>query len=145
MSSDYSIDRAKNSSKNLDAYIGNKIKFRRSLLGISQDKLGTHLGVTFQQIQKYEKGTNRVSASMLYNIANFLDVNISFFTDDFENSTKTLNEDSSNAYNVDISKKKESIDLLRVYYKISDASVRKRILELMKAVAVSETDSTADQ
>ncbi|GHT95376.1 transcriptional regulator [Alphaproteobacteria bacterium] len=133
MFSDYNGDKVKNASKDLDAFIGSKIKFRRSMLGISQDKLGSHLGVTFQQIQKYEKGSNRVSASMLYSIADFLDVNVSYFTDDFENAAKELHEDSSNAYNVDVSKKKESIDLLKYYYSITNPSVRRKILDLVKA------------
>ncbi|GHU19441.1 transcriptional regulator [Alphaproteobacteria bacterium] len=133
MSSDYGVDKMKNSSKDLDVYIGSKIKFRRSMLSISQDKLGSHLGVTFQQIQKYEKGSNRVSASMLYHIADFLDVNIAYFTDGFENATKALHEDSSNAYDVDVSKKKESIDLLKAYYKITNPVVRRKVLDLVKA------------
>jgi transcriptional regulator with XRE-family HTH domain len=137
MSLDYNIDKIKKVSKNLDAFIGNKIKFRRSMLSISQDKLGSYLGVTFQQIQKYEKGANRVSASMLYRIANFLDVNMSFFTDGFDNPSKILNDENHPIYNIDISKKKESIDLLKAYYKIKDPSVRKKILKLIKTFSVT--------
>ncbi|MDR3179964.1 MAG: helix-turn-helix domain-containing protein [Holosporaceae bacterium] len=137
MSLDYNVDKIKKVSKNLDSFIGNKIKFRRSMLSISQDKLGSYLGVTFQQIQKYEKGTNRVSASMLYRIANFLDVNVSFFTDGFDNPSKTLNDENQLGYNIDIGKKKESIDLLKAYYKIKDSSVRKKILELIKTFSAT--------
>ena len=76
---DYNGVKTKNINKDLDIYIGNRVKLRRTMLGISQDRLGTSLGITFQQIQKYEKGVNRISASTLYSIANILGVDFSYF------------------------------------------------------------------
>lgn len=145
MPSDYNLqNKTKDSSKSLDTYIGSRIKFRRSMLGISQDKLGSHLGITFQQVQKYEKGANRVSASMLYHIANMLNVDVLYFIDGFENN-KTLHDDNVPNYDIDVSKRKETADLLKVYYKISDSSVRKKILELIKTFsAVSKKTLSLD-
>ncbi len=122
MSLDYNLTKVKVSHKDLDVHIGQKVKFRRSMLGISQDKLGSYLGVTFQQVQKYEKGTNRISASMLYNIANMLNVDMKYFVDDFY-INKVLHDGSVPTYDVDFSKKKETketVDLLKAYYKITD-------------------------
>lgn len=137
MSPDYNLTKVKVSHKDLDVHIGQKVKFRRSMLGISQDKLGSYLGVTFQQIQKYEKGTNRVSASMLYNIANILNVDMQYFVDEF-NINKALHDGSVPTYDAEFSKKKETketVDLLKAYYKITDPTIRKKVLEIVKTFA----------
>jgi transcriptional regulator with XRE-family HTH domain len=123
----------KSPSGDLDSYIGSRVKFRRSALGISQDKLGENLGVTFQQIQKYEKGINRISASTLYNIAGVLSTDFSYFIRGYQNSS--LNDENVPVYEFDNSKKKESTELLRSYYKITDPTVRKKIVELIKALS----------
>ena len=72
----------------IDIHVGSRIRLRRTMLGMSQEKLGESLGITFQQIQKYEKGTNRVGASRLQNIASILNVPVSFFFDDAPASTR---------------------------------------------------------
>ena len=131
MSLDYRLSKVRNTNKELDTYIGGRIKCRRSMLGMSQDKLGSHLGITFQQIQKYEKGANRVSASMLHQISNILSVDITYFTNGFD-GRKMLQETNSSAYAADAAKRKESADLLKAYYKIDDQSIRKKILKLVK-------------
>ncbi|MDR1561017.1 MAG: helix-turn-helix domain-containing protein [Holosporaceae bacterium] len=131
----YSPKNSKSSYKDLDLYIGNRVKFRRSALGISQDRLGMYLGITFQQIQKYEKGVNRISASTLYNIANALSTDFAYFVRGYQNSS--LRENNVPSYEFDNSKKKESMDLLRSYYKITDPVVRKKILSIIKTFATT--------
>lgn len=133
---DYLIER--NESDNLDEgdldkHIGERVKTRRIALGISQNKLGIHLGVTFQQIQKYEKGINRISASTLYRIAGALSVDYSYFFEGF--GSHILKEENVPAYEYDSSKKKETTELLKAYYKISSPAVRKKLLELIKSFA----------
>ena len=143
MSSDYNLTKSRNSNKDLDAYIGSKVKCRRSMLGISQDKLGSHLGITFQQVQKYEKGANRVSASMLYHIADMLNVDFAFFINGFEQSKSLHDCNTAPTYDIDASKRKESADLLKAYYKINDQSTRKKILKLVKAFSSAEKKAHA--
>ncbi|MDR0678240.1 MAG: helix-turn-helix domain-containing protein [Holosporaceae bacterium] len=118
----------------LDSYIGSRVKSRRTLLGISQEKLGNYLGITFQQIQKYEKGTNRISASTLYNIANILSVDISYFMEGYKD-VPSLNEDGAPVYEMDLTKKKETTELLRSYSKITAPVVRKKISELVRSIS----------
>jgi transcriptional regulator with XRE-family HTH domain len=139
----YPAQKTKVSRDGLDVYIGGKVKLRRTLLGISQEKLGHYLGVTFQQVQKYEKGINRISASTLYGIANILSVDFSYFVDGYC-SAGAFNEDRVPIYGIDDSRKKETAELLRTYYKVSDSTIRKKMLELMKTISAtkkSETDS----
>lgn len=141
ISPNYNSAKVKVPHKDLDVYIGQKVKFRRSMLGVSQDKLGSCLGITFQQIQKYEKGTNRVSASMLYNIASILNVDIAYFVEGFD-ERKTLHDDNTPAYDVDFSKRKESketADLLKSYYKIVDPTMRKKIFDIVKTFAAANS------
>lgn len=138
----YSIDANKSIEaveSTLDNYIGSRVKARRAALGISQNKLGAYLGVTFQQIQKYEKGVNRISASTLYRMADALSVDYSYFFDGFENNC--LQESSLPVYEFDSGKKKETTELLRAYYKISNPAVRKKIVALMRALAANEEKS----
>lgn len=139
MTPNYNTDKVRKFNKSLDAFIGEKVKQRRIYLGMSQDKLGSYLGITFQQVQKYEKGVNRISASMLYTIAAVLSVEINYFTEGFNNDdhTNSLKEESSLVYEVDMRNKKESLDLLKAYYAISDLSIRKKVLELVKAFSHS--------
>ena len=143
----YNTDKVRKFNKSLDAFIGEKVKQRRIDLGMSQDKLGSYLGITFQQVQKYEKGINRISASMLYTIATVLNVEIQYFIEGFNNNTDhshSLNEDQSPIYEVDMRNKKESLDLLKAYYSISDLSVRKKVLELVKAFSHSSKKKSTE-
>ena len=147
MAPNYNTDKVRKFNKSLDAFIGDRVKQRRVALGMSQDKLGAYLGITFQQVQKYEKGVNRISASMLYTIATVLNVEIDYFIYGFNNSdnqTNSLKEESSPVYEVDMRNKKESLDLLKAYYAISDLSVRKKVLELVKAFSHSSKKKAAE-
>lgn len=114
------------------------------MLGMSQEKLGESLGITFQQIQKYEKGTNRVGASRLQNISSILNVPVSFFFEDApgEHNTSTggMAEASSSNYVVDFLSSSEGLQLNRAFVKISDGKVRRKVVELVKALA-AEADA----
>ncbi|MCT8998244.1 helix-turn-helix domain-containing protein [Chelativorans intermedius] len=122
----------------IDVHVGSRIRLRRNMLGISQEKLGESLGITFQQIQKYEKGTNRVGASRLQAIASILNAPVSFF---FEGApgedgapAPGMAEEGA-AFVTDFLNTSEGIQLNRAFVKISDPKVRRRVLELVKALA----------
>ncbi|MDH4411957.1 MAG: helix-turn-helix domain-containing protein [Rhizobium sp.] len=127
----------------IDIHVGSRIRLRRTMLGMSQEKLGESLGITFQQIQKYEKGTNRVGASRLQNISNILTVPVSFFFEDApgdQPSSSGMAEASSSNYVVDFLSSSEGLQLNRAFVKIGDAKVRRKIVDLVKALA-AEADS----
>jgi transcriptional regulator with XRE-family HTH domain len=123
----------------IDIHVGSRLRLRRNMLGISQEKLGESLGITFQQVQKYEKGTNRVGASRLQAISSILGVPVSFFFEDAPDSQgvspKGLAEDSSSIYVADFMSSTEGLHLNRAFVRISDPKVRRRIVELVKALA----------
>lgn len=128
----------------IDVHVGSRVRLRRNMLGMSQEKLGESLGITFQQIQKYEKGTNRVGASRLQAIASILGVPVSYF---FENApgmdlgaAKGLAEDASGTYVVDFLNTAEGLQLNRAFVKIADAKVRRKMLDLIKALAAETED-----
>lgn len=127
-----------------DVHVGSRIRLRRMTLGISQEKLGDNLGISFQQIQKYEKGTNRVGASRLQAIARTLDVAVSFF---FEDGPGEAREGSSNAGDVSpvisFLSTSEGLELNRAYLRIGDAKLRRRVLELVRGVAEAGTGAEA--
>lgn len=117
----------------VDAHVGYRIKLRRTLLGMSQEKLAEAVRLTFQQIQKYERGFNRVSASMLYRIAQALDVPVSFFFDDMpEDLAAHPSTDQE-----DTLTRRESLELLRHYHRIP-AGRRKQVYELVRAMSRAE-------
>lgn len=126
----------------IDVHVGSRVRLRRNMLGMSQEKLGEALGITFQQIQKYEKGANRVGASRLQAIANVLNVPVSFFFEDAPGEAgeviRGLSEEGSTAYVVDFLNSAEGLQLNRAFVKISDGKVRRKIIDLVKSL----TDST---
>ncbi|CCM74140.1 helix-turn-helix domain-containing protein [Rhizobium mesoamericanum] len=127
----------------IDIHVGSRIRLRRTMLGMSQEKLGESLGITFQQIQKYEKGTNRVGASRLQNISSILNVPVSFFFEDAPGEQSGLSgmaEASSSNYVVDFLSSSEGLQLNRAFVKITDPKVRRKVVELVKALA-AEADS----
>lgn len=128
----------------IDIHVGSRIRLRRNMLGMSQEKLGENLGITFQQIQKYEKGTNRVGASRLQAIASIIGVPVSFFFDDAPGQEavggKGFAEDAPTSFAIEFCSTPEGLQLNRSFYKIADPKVRKRIVELVKALAADETD-----
>ncbi|SIQ70188.1 transcriptional regulator [Rhizobium sp. RU20A] len=129
----------------IDIHVGSRIRLRRTMLGMSQEKLGEQLGITFQQIQKYEKGTNRVGASRLQNISGILNVPVSFFFEDAPGEAGAaqpgMSEVASSNYVVDFLSSSEGLQLNRAFVKIADPKVRRKIVDLVKAIA---TDADVD-
>jgi len=124
----------------IDVHVGSRIRLRRNMLGISQEKLGESLGVTFQQIQKYEKGANRVGASRLQAISSILNAPVAFFFDggpggEPESGKNGFAEDGQTSYIVDFLSTADGLQLNRAFVKISDPKVRRRIVELVKSLA----------
>ncbi|SDB50938.1 Transcriptional regulator, contains XRE-family HTH domain [Bauldia litoralis] len=114
------------------------------MLGMSQEKLGESLGITFQQIQKYEKGTNRIGASRLQNIARVLSVPVSFFFEDApggEPEAGGMAEQQSASYVVDFLSSSEGIQLNKAFVTIKDAKLRRKVIDLVRAIAGSEDES----
>ncbi|PWR20892.1 helix-turn-helix domain-containing protein [Zavarzinia compransoris] len=127
----------------VDVYVGSRIKLRRTLLGISQERLGDALELTFQQVQKYERGSNRVSASKLYTISEVLDVPIAYFFDGYGGDARAegLRDSSSPAFEHEQLSRKESIDLLKAYYEIEDSKVRRKVIEMIRVLAGTASEA----
>lgn len=124
----------------VDVHVGSRVRLRRTLLGMSQEKLGKAVSLTFQQIQKYERGANRIGSSRLYQLANILDVPVSFFFEGVEERISReesgVSEGEQEAFESDQLSRRETLELVRAYYRISDPAVRKKIFDLVKAVSV---------
>jgi transcriptional regulator with XRE-family HTH domain len=127
-----------------DIHVGSRIRMRRNMLGMSQERLGENLGITFQQIQKYEKGTNRVGASRLQAIASILDVPVSFFFADAPGSESSgltgMSEGKAANFVVDFVNSSEGLQLNRAFARITDTRIRRRIIDLVKALAADDTE-----
>jgi transcriptional regulator with XRE-family HTH domain len=128
----------------IDIHVGSRIRLRRKMLGMSQEKLGENLGITFQQIQKYEKGTNRVGASRLQAIASILGVPVALFFEDAPGQEavpgRGFAEDASMAFAVEFCGSPEGLQLNRAFVKIADAKVRRRIIDLVKSLSTDDPD-----
>jgi transcriptional regulator with XRE-family HTH domain len=128
-------------ANHIDQHVGNRVRMRRLMLGMSQEQLGEALGLTFQQVQKYEKGTNRVGASRIQQISEILHVPISFL---FEGSPGTVSkvesvsEAPSPAYVYDFLATSEDLALTRAFTRITDAKLRRTIVNLVERVACRE-------
>ncbi|NQU55588.1 MAG: helix-turn-helix transcriptional regulator [Rhodospirillales bacterium] len=126
----------------VDIHVGQRLRLRRTLLGISQEKLGAAVNLTFQQIQKYERGANRVSASRLFEFSQVLDVSISYFFDDMNAKTIATRgrrmipkPGEASEPESDPLARRETLELVRAYYKIIDPKVRKGLFNLTKNIA----------
>ena len=139
----------------IDVHVGKRLRLRRTLLGMSQERLGELLGLTFQQVQKYERGANRIGSSRLFELGQILDVPISFFFDDMPQSggiagrrtglgastamsgfglaedAASFEHDMDDGLSLD---RRETLEMIRAYNKIADPAVRKRLFELAKAL-----------
>lgn len=116
----------------IDIIIGKRIKFRRRLLGITQDGLARKLGISFQQIQKYESGQNKIYAGRLYHISLILKTPLTYFFED-ESKPGLSDQTQEGFVHDDLINKSETATLVRVYYDIQDKKKRKTALEMMKA------------
>ena len=147
-------------SNPVDVHVGNRIRLRRTLLGMSQERLGNALGLTFQQVQKYERGRNRVGASRLYDLACVLDVPVAFFFTGLPDpvgsmepcqagpegvsepgvqlaENMTAGEASASATgtgDMGLFSRRETIELIRAYYGIEDSGTRRRVLDLVRSM-----------
>ncbi len=142
----------------IDIHVGNRVRMCRTLMGMSQERLGQALGLTFQQVQKYERGMNRIGASRLWDISQVLNTPISFFyegiSEDAENlSPRHINENTSSTKSVqDVMltldtnplNRKETLELVRAYYRIPDRNAAHRIFDLIKSLAPPEDDEQED-
>jgi transcriptional regulator with XRE-family HTH domain len=124
----------------VDKYVGSRVRMRRIMLGMSQEKLGEALGLTFQQVQKYEKGTNRVGASRLQQISEILQVPVSFLFDGGPSGMANSANfgESSPAYISDFLATSEGLALTRAFTRIPDAKLRRSIVELVEQIAARE-------
>ena len=134
----------------IDVHVGSRVRLRRTLLGMSQERLGEALGLTFQQVQKYERGVNRVGASRLFDLSRVLDVPISFFFDDMPESLasayggqttrrSTGFSETQDSFSDDALNRRETLELVRAYYRITEPAVRKRVFELIKSMGPTES------
>ncbi len=114
----------------IDVHVGSRVRLRRTLLGLNQPALGEALGLTFQQIQKYERGENRIGASNLWKLAQVLDVHVSFFFDGVVEDQAGPTPSDSNPL-----QKPETLAFVRAYYRITDPKARHSLFELAKALA----------
>ncbi|MBB3268300.1 transcriptional regulator with XRE-family HTH domain [Azospirillum sp. OGB3] len=144
-----SAGRTKSDKPNpIDAHVGSRVRLRRTLLGMSQEKLGDAIGLTFQQVQKYERGANRIGASRLFKLSQVLDVPVSFFFDDMpaEAAAAAVDDDEAGGGGFeersvtcepDPMAKRETLELVRAYYRINDPSVRKQLFQMTKTLGDS--------
>ena len=118
----------------VDKYVGSRVRMRRIMLGMSQEKLGEALGLTFQQIQKYEKGTNRVGASRLQAMSDALEVPVSYFFPDSSPAAQDGMKEEGAAFMMDFMSTSEGLDLSRAFTRIKSPKVRRKVVELVRAL-----------
>jgi transcriptional regulator with XRE-family HTH domain len=129
---------AKKAPNPVDKHVGSRVRMRRMMLGMSQEKLGEALGLTFQQVQKYEKGTNRIGASRLQQIAHILQVPVAFFFEDVPRLHEAAGEvmDAPSAgYVSEFLASTDGLSLTRAFMRIHEPKVRRRIVDLVEAIA----------
>ena len=122
----------------IDRHVGSRVRMRRMMLSISQTKLGDALGLTFQQVQKYEKGTNRLSASKLQESANFLQVPVTFFFEgapSVPGAPQAKGASPSPAYVTDFLATRDGLALIKAFMRIKDAKLRRRAVNLVEEIA----------
>ena len=128
----------------VDVYVGRRLRLKRTFLGLSQESVGKQIGVTFQQIQKYERGINRMGASRLYDFAKALGVQVAYFFEGFgdyvadDNVATGAAEPNAAGYEHETINNRETLEVMRAYYRIKNPAVRKRIIDLIKAMAADE-------
>jgi transcriptional regulator with XRE-family HTH domain len=128
----------------VDTHVGSRVRMRRMLMGMSQEKLGESLGLTFQQVQKYEKGVNRIGASRLFALAQVLGVSVQYFYDELNANhsapmTATgFSERPADTYVVEFLASREGLELNKCFVKITDPKVRRTIIDLVRSLANAE-------
>jgi transcriptional regulator with XRE-family HTH domain len=131
----------------IDVHVGSRVRFRRMLLGMSQEKLGEKLGLTFQQVQKYEKGINRIGASRLFDLAQVLGVSVQFFYEEAPSqeghsaTPQGFAESPDESAIVEFLRSRDGLELNRAFVRISDVKARRAIVDLVRSLA---NDSQGD-
>src|ERR1700756_3598347 len=125
----------------IDIHVGSRVRLRRNMLGLSQEKLGEAIGLTFQQVQKYERGANRIGASRLHDLSQVLDVPVSFFFGDTDPVRAPpilagFANPAAEAFDADPLRRRETVELVTAYYRIDHPALRRRLFELARALAV---------
>lgn len=126
----------------IDIHVGGRVRLRRTLLGMSQEKLAEAIGLTFQQVQKYERGANRIGSSRLFDLARVLDVTVSYFFEDMSSTVaaktpsrmRGFADSRPEPFEPDPMARRETLELVRAYYRIADPQVRRRVFELAKTL-----------
>jgi transcriptional regulator with XRE-family HTH domain len=134
---------AKKAPNPIDKHVGSRVRMRRMMLGMSQEKLGDALGLTFQQVQKYEKGTNRIGASRLQHLSQILQVQVSFFFEGAPTGTigprpEGVGEAPSPAYVSDFLATSDGLALTKAFMRLADSKMRRRIVDLVEQIATIE-------
>ncbi len=132
----------------IDVHVGSRVRLRRMFIGMSQERLGEQMRLTFQQIQKYEKGTNRIGASRLFQLAEVLNVPVGFFFEGLETPASAAQaggfaEPNSETYVMDFLDSREGVELNRAFVRIKDPKVRKSIVDMVRAMAEAEQQDEA--
>lgn len=141
----YSLSKRGEGPNPIDIHVGQRLRLRRTLLGLSQETLGEAVGITFQQLQKYERGANRISASRLFNLSQVLGVPVTFFFDDLPvQDVETPVDEPSETQEFESMARRETLELVRAYYRIPEETVRRRTFELVKALAGDNSDTQKD-
>lgn len=136
---------AKKAPNPIDKHVGSRVRMRRMMLGMSQEKLGDALGLTFQQVQKYEKGTNRIGASRLQQISHILQVPVAFFFEGAphlagEAGVNGAGEAPSPTYVSDFLATSDGLSLTKAFMRIKDAKLRRRIVDLVQQIAGEDAE-----
>ncbi|AHB48284.1 Cro/Cl family transcriptional regulator [Hyphomicrobium nitrativorans NL23] len=138
------IERSSRKPNPIDAHVGTRVRLRRMLLGMSQEKLGEHLGLTFQQVQKYEKGVNRIGASRLFDLARVLGVPVQFFYDQAPADAVDAGpapgfaEQPTESYVLEFLSTREGLELNKAFVKIADSKVRRSVVDLVRSLGGEE-------
>ncbi len=120
----------------VDIHVGKRLRLRRTILGISQETIGNAIGVTFQQVQKYERGVNRMGSSRLYDFSKILTVPVSYFFEGLDGSQNASGvSEEAQSFEHDKMSSRETLEMMRAYYRITDPLVRKRVGDLIKSLA----------
>ena len=124
----------------IDVHVGHRLRARRTLLGLSQEKVGEAMGLTFQQVQKYERGANRIGASRLWDMSRILNCPISYFFEELDSKASAQGGAGFSSNDDDPLIQRETLELVRAYYAITNSQVRRRIYDLARSLSTLEGD-----
>lgn len=128
----------------IDVHVGSRLRIRRTLLGVSQEKLAGAIGLTFQQIQKYERGLNRISAGRLFQFSRILDIPVTYFYENMGADALGASDNDQDGFSYDVGlardvlESRETLELLRAYYSFEDENTRKDIVKFIKSMGKSK-------